>query len=300
MIDPRRLQVLLAVAAHGSVRAAAAALHLTAPAVSQQLLALERETGVGLIDRSGRQVSLTAAGRLLASHGERIAIELREAERDLARLTGRASGPVRLSAFQSVMRDLIAPTLRRLADDHPSIQPSVSERYGPAAVAALRQGDLEIVLTEYDAELEPPAGPGVALRKLIFDPYLLISPRDWAVAITSPSDLADRPWVAGPPDTACDHALRRLLATAGVTRHPTDVCVEFPSVLALVAAGRGVSLLPQMALTEAAVDTHAMRDLGGRHIAAQYQTTAGQPTPATQTVLDALTQTATTAARALT
>ena len=86
MIDPRRLRVLQAVATGGSVAAAAQALHLTPPAVSQQLRALERETGSGLIDRSGRQVTLTAAGRLLAGHGERIAAQLRQAERDLAEM----------------------------------------------------------------------------------------------------------------------------------------------------------------------------------------------------------------------
>jgi DNA-binding transcriptional LysR family regulator len=65
VIDPRRLRVLQAVAAHSSVAAAAGALHLSPPAVSQQLLALKRETGTSLIDRSGRQVALTAAGRIL-------------------------------------------------------------------------------------------------------------------------------------------------------------------------------------------------------------------------------------------
>jgi DNA-binding transcriptional LysR family regulator len=75
---------------HGSVAAAAGALHLTPPAVSQQLMVLERETGASLIDRSGKQVALTAAGRLLAAHGERIAAQLRQAERDLAELTGQA------------------------------------------------------------------------------------------------------------------------------------------------------------------------------------------------------------------
>jgi DNA-binding transcriptional LysR family regulator len=115
MIDPRRLRVLQTVAAHGSVAAAADALHLSPPAVSQQLLALERETGASLIDRSGRQVALTAAGRLLAAHGERIAAQLRQAERDLAELTGQAAGPVRIAAFQTVMAPLIAPALRALA-----------------------------------------------------------------------------------------------------------------------------------------------------------------------------------------
>lgn len=294
MVDPRRLRVLLAVATHGSIGAAATALHLTAPAVSQQLLALERETGAALIDRSGRQVRLTAAGRLLAGHAERVTAQLREAERDLAQLTGQASGPVRLAAFQSIMSHLIAPALRRLSEDHPSIQPSVTERYGPPALAALRQGDLEIVLTEYDADSEPPAESGVGLHTLIFDPYVLVTPQDWAITVNSLADLAGRPWVAGPPGTACDHALQRLSTQAGITQTPGDVCVEFPSVLALVAAGRGASIIPRMALTDMPVSIHPLRELGGRHIAALYQTTAGQPGPATQRTLETLNQTAQT------
>jgi DNA-binding transcriptional LysR family regulator len=70
----------------GQLTVTTGALHLSPPAVSQQLLALERETGASLIDRSGRQVRLTAAGRLLAAHGERVAAQLRQAERDLAEL----------------------------------------------------------------------------------------------------------------------------------------------------------------------------------------------------------------------
>jgi DNA-binding transcriptional LysR family regulator len=166
LIDPRRLRALQAVATGGSVAAAAQALHLTPPAVSQQLRALERETGSSLIDRSGRQVTLTAAGRLLAGHGERIAAQLCQAERDLAELTGRVAGPVRLAAFQSVMSPLVAPALRKLASTHPAIHPSVAERYGPGAVADLRRGDLDIVLTEYDAGRAPPHEPGLGLRAL--------------------------------------------------------------------------------------------------------------------------------------
>jgi DNA-binding transcriptional LysR family regulator len=288
MIDPRRLRVLQAVAAHGSVTAAADALHLTPPAVSQQLLALERETGASLVDRSGRQVRLTAAGRLLAAHGERIAAQLRQAERDLAELTGQAAGPVRIAAFQSVMAPLIGPALRNLAAASPAIQPVVAERYGPAAVADLRLGDLDIVLTEYDAASPRPAEPGLALRHLAFDPYLLVIPPDWQVAPRSLRDLARRPWVAGPPGTACDHALQRLAAEAAIAVPAGDVCVEFPSVLALVAAGRGAAIIPQMALGQAPVTVCALPPLGGRHIAAWHQAGPAQPAPATATVLDAL------------
>jgi len=290
MIDPRRLRVLEAVAVHGSVAAAASALHLSPPAVSQQLLALERETGTSLIDRSGRQVRLTAAGRLLAAHGERVAAQLRQAERDLAELTGQASGPVRLAAFQSVMAPLIAPALRRLAAARPAVQPVIIERYGPAAVAELRLGDLDIVLTEYDAASPAPEEPGLGLCQLAFDPYLLVIPPDWQVTVRSVSDLAGRPWVAGPPGTACDHALRRLAAENGIVVPAGDVCVEFPSVLALVAAGRGAAIIPRMALAQAPVTVCYLPPFGGRHIAAWHQAGPAQPTPATATVLDSLAQ----------
>jgi DNA-binding transcriptional LysR family regulator len=288
MIDPRRLRVLQAVAAHGSVAAAADALHLSPPAVSQQLLALERETGASLIDRSGRQVTLTGAGRLLAAHGERIAAQLRQAERDLAELTGQAAGPVRIAAFQTVMAPLIAPALSSLAAASPAIQPVVTERYGSAAVAELRRGDLDIVLTEYDAAGPAPAEPGLGLRHLAFDPYLLVIPAGWQVTVRSVRDLAGRPWVAGPPGTACDHAMRRLAAEAGIAIRAGDVCVEFPSVLALVAAGRGAAIIPRLALTQAQVTVCALPSLGGRHIAAWYQAGPARPPPATATVLDAL------------
>ncbi|HEX4060730.1 MAG TPA: LysR family transcriptional regulator [Streptosporangiaceae bacterium] len=290
MIDPRRLRVLQAVATHGSVAAAAQALHLTPPAVSQQLLALERETGASIIDRTGRQVALTAAGRLLAAHGERITAQLREAERDLAELTGQVAGPVRLAAFQSVMTPLIGPALGLLAAAHPAIQPVIAERYGPAAVAALRLGDLDIVLTEYDAESTTPAEPGLGLRQIAFDPYLLVIPPDWQISARGLRDLAGRPWVAGPPGTACDQALRRLAAEAGIAIPAGDVCVEFPSVLALVAAGRGAAIVPELALGQAPVSVCALPPLGGRNIAAWYPAGPSQPTPATATVIDALAQ----------
>jgi DNA-binding transcriptional LysR family regulator len=288
VIDPRRLAVLQAVAVHGSVAGAAGALRLSPPAVSQQLLALERETGACLIDRSGRQVRLTAAGRLLAACGERVAAQIRQAEQDLAELTGQASGPVRIAAFQSVMGPLISPALRHLAAASPAVQPVVTERYGPAAVADLRLSDLDIVLTEYDAASPPSAQAGLGLRHLAFDPYLVVIPPDWQARPRSLADLAGRPWVAGPPGTACDHALRRLAAEAAIAIPEGDVCVEFPSVLALVAAGRGAAIIPRMALGQAPVTACAMPPLGGRHIAAWHREGTAQPAPATAVVLDAL------------
>jgi DNA-binding transcriptional LysR family regulator len=277
MIDPRRLTVLAAVASAGSVSGAAASLHLTPPAVSQQLLALERETGVPVLDRSGRQATLTAAGRLLAGYAERLGTLLSDAERELAELTGRVTGPVRLAAFQSVMGFLVAPALRELATAHPGIHVSVAERYGEPALTDLRRGDLDIVLTEYDTE--PAEEPSLDLHELAFDPYRLVVPREWRVS--GLRDLDDRPWVAGPPGTSCDHALQRLVRAPAIG----DVCVEFPSVLALVSAGRGAAIVPASTLAGEPVTVCPAPDLGGRHIAALCRR---GPSPAVAIVLAAL------------
>jgi len=96
--------------------------------------------------------------------------------------------------------------------------------------------------------------------------------------------------VAGPPGTACDHALRRLAAEAAIAIPDGDVCVEFPSVLALVAAGRGAAIVPQLALGQAPVTVCALPPLGGRHIAAWYPAGPAQPAPATAIVLGTLAQ----------
>jgi hypothetical protein len=188
------------------------------------------------------------------------------------------------------MAPLIGPALRDLAAACPAVRPVITERYGPAAIDGLRLGDLDIVLTEYDAAGPQPAEAGLGLRCLAFDPYLLVIPPEWQVRPRSLGDLAGRPWVAGPPGTACDHALRRLAAEAGIGIPAGDVCVEFPSVLALVAAGRGAAVIPRITLGQAPVTVCALPPLGGRHIAAWHQTGPARPAPATATVLDALAQ----------
>ena len=290
MIDPRRLRVLQAVAVHGSVAAAAGALHLTPPAVSQQLLALERETGASLIDRSGRQVTLTAAGRLLAGHGERIAAQLRAAERDLAELTGQAAGPVRVAAFQSVMSPLIGPALRTLAAAHPAIRPVVAERYGPAAVAELRLGDLDIVLTEYDAASPPPAEPGLGLRQLTFDPYLLVIPPDWQITPRSLRDLAGGPgWPGRPAPRATRPCSGSRPKPPSPSRPGTSAWSSPPSwPWSPPGAGRPSSLSWRSGRRRS--PSAPCPPLGGRHIAAWHPAGPAQPTPATAAVLDTLAQ----------
>src|ERR1700761_7177516 len=115
MLDLRRLRVLHHLAEHGTVTAAAEALHLTGPAVSQHLAALERETGARLVAKHGRTVALTPAGRLLVAHAEVVLGDMAAAEAALAALTTQGAGTVRIAAFPSAARVLVPPAWAALA-----------------------------------------------------------------------------------------------------------------------------------------------------------------------------------------
>src|SRR4029453_6351407 len=107
MLDARRLRVLREVAAHGSFSAAADALAYTQSAVSQQIAALERETGNKLVERGARGVRLPDAGRALVEHPEAILSRLNDAEAELEAIAGLKGGRLRLAAFPSVAASMI-------------------------------------------------------------------------------------------------------------------------------------------------------------------------------------------------
>ena len=119
MIDPRRLRILRAVADHRTVTAAASALYLTPSAVSQQLTALEQETGHALLIRSGKGVRLTAAGEILLSHTNAVLAQLERAEAELAAYAGAPRATVTVAAFATGIAQVVAPAIGRLAADAP-------------------------------------------------------------------------------------------------------------------------------------------------------------------------------------
>src|SRR5215471_21639139 len=118
-LDPRRLMALRAVDRHGGVVAAAEVLRVSPSAISQQLAALERDTGVALVDRSRRggqrPVELTAAGRRLAGYAAQLVLMLQEADAEMAALAGAATGPVSVAAVYTIQKGYVGPALNRLA-----------------------------------------------------------------------------------------------------------------------------------------------------------------------------------------
>ncbi|PZS36747.1 MAG: LysR family transcriptional regulator [Pseudonocardiales bacterium] len=284
-VDPERLLVLLAVAEAGGVVAAGRRLHLAPSGVSQHIAALERETGLVLLDRSRRggqrPAQLTAAGRRLVAHSMRLADVLADAGAEAHALSGQVDGAVSVAAFPTVISPLVVPALFSLRRTHPGIRPAVFELDEESALKALHAGDIDLVLVEDDA-LDPRAvTPGTAHRWLMEDHYRLALPIGWPVPATI-ADLAERPWVDGPPGSAVRRVLDRLRATTGLRLPGAHSCIEFPAALALVGAGLAAALIPELARGYAGPELVRISDLpglGARSISAIHRCGRHDPTP---------------------
>jgi DNA-binding transcriptional LysR family regulator len=146
MLDVTRLRVLVAVARYGSVTAAARALNYAQPSVSHHLARLEAETGIKLIQRAGRGIRLTDAGRLLAERGAEVIGRLDAAENELAAYTGLRAGRLRLAAFPSALGTIVPAAAAMLRVRQPAIDLRLTEAEPPEALRMLRAGYVDVAL----------------------------------------------------------------------------------------------------------------------------------------------------------
>jgi len=250
MLDVRKLFLLRELAHRGTIAAVADALCYTPSAVSQQLAVLERDAGLPLLQRSGRGVVLTPAGAALAAQTEQILAVLEQADAALAAARTGLSGPLRIGAFTTAVRSILPAALVALGRDHPGLELMVTELDPAAVPGALRSGALDVALThEYD---HVPAAPDPALdtEPLLDEAIFLASPGPLggprAPGENPVSDHRDSPWIVASPDTLCHAMTVRTCQAAGFSpriRHQAD---DFATVLALVAAGQGVALVPEL------------------------------------------------------
>lgn len=293
-ISPDRLLILRTVAAEGGVLAAARALHLAPSGVSAHLAALERETGLVLIDRSRRggqrSLTLTVAGARIAAHASRLSEVLADIEADVATLSGDAAGDVTIAAFPTAIRHLVAPALNALTGTHPAITVRVVELDPEPALAALHAGTVDIVVEEHDLDTTPEVPDGLVYRHLADDRYRLAIPHVWPEP-GGLADLADRPWVDGPPNATIHRVLERLRTATGLLFEGRHSCVEFPAALALVASGHAAALIPDLALPRtltADIRLVTLPRLGGRRIGTLHRPGRRGTTPAAAATINAL------------
>src|ERR1700759_5344812 len=212
MIDMRRLRVLHAVSAYGSVTAAAAALGYSDPDVSQQLAALEREVGMILTERAGRGVSLTPAALILVAHTDVLLARLDADAADLAALRDQIAGRVALAAFPSAAASLVPAAWAALADSAPQVQLDLTEMEPEESLPAVLRGETDVAVAhEYDL-LPRPLDPLFERRELLDDPVLVAVPTTHPLASRDEIPLADLsglPFLAPRERTSCAEMIHR-------------------------------------------------------------------------------------------
>ena len=293
MLDLRRLRLLRELDARGTVHGAARALDYTPSAISQQLAVLEREAGTPLLERAGRNVRLTDAGRALVRHAATLLDGMEAAEAEVAAIAaGRPAGTVRVAAFQSAFLRIVAPAIAALATSHPDVRVEAVEAEVENAVPALRLQQLDAVVgDEYEGQ------PRAIHRDLAREPLLgeqvrLAMPAAHPLARRRRvplAALAGAGWGACQPGTGHREmhigACRRLGGFEPDLRYASD---DFLILFELVRTTGACALLPDLVLSGATPGV-AVRDLVegsvGRDV---FLLTRGARTPAVEAVAAAL------------
>ncbi|NYE94461.1 DNA-binding transcriptional LysR family regulator [Psychromicrobium silvestre] len=252
MVNPVHLRTLLEVTRRGSFAAAAAQLGYTASAVSQQMAALERETGVVLFERSARAAHPTAAAAVMSRHAAKVLTDLEALLAAASQTPGTAAEELRLGIFPSLATYVLPRVLQTTA--WKDMRLGLSLRVGEPAqtIQGLRGGgELDIALV-YQVGQSGLAWPHTLNRKWVADDvFRVVLPASWGIregSQMSASQLTEMPWIMHHPGTPDATVIERLFASCNL--HPQVVAYsdDFNASLALSAAGLGASLVPELVL----------------------------------------------------
>jgi DNA-binding transcriptional LysR family regulator len=230
------------------------ALSYSPSTVSQQLKVLEREAGTPLFEPAGRRVRLTDAALVLAEHAQRLLAGAERAEADLAAAAaGAVAGVVRVGSFQTASLRLLLPAMNALRATHPGVEVLVVEAEPEPALEALLSHALDLALADEWAGTPRPRWPGLEREDLFTEAVYAALPSDHPAAKSgepvSLAALAGEAWATGYPGGGMATLVRRVCNQHGGfepdVRHETN---ELTMLLALVAAGHAVTLMPQLAL----------------------------------------------------
>ena len=251
MFNAARLQVVLEIARHGTIVAAAEQLRLSPSAVSHQLTTLEQEAGVALVDRGPRSLRLTIAGQRLADYAQQIA-DLMAAARDELSAHGEGRrGLLRIGFFATAGAELLPRALSSFTRERPQVELTMILGQPPELLPRLHQGELDLVVV-FDYPLSPAPGPPYAkVEPLLADPQLVVVPADHPLANRRRvrlADLAAEPWITTLGVQGEVSMLELAARAEGFQPRIRCRSDHYEAVLGLVRAGVGVALVPSLGL----------------------------------------------------
>jgi molybdate transport repressor ModE-like protein len=256
MLDVKRLRVLREVSKHGSFSAAADSLYLSQSAVSQHVATLEKEVGMRLLERGRGGPKLTDAGRSLVAHADAVICRLEEAERDLAAIAGLEGGELRLASFPSASATIVTEAVSRFSDLHPKVRLAVVEAEPEQSLPQLAAGDLDIAITFDYPSFDSEEIPDLERVHLLTEAMYIALPSNHPLAERKSvrvADLADDAWLCGVRPSSCAELVVDTCRDAGFQPRIPFESDDYSVLQGYVAAGLGVTLLPEIAL-------HPLRD----------------------------------------
>lgn len=248
MLDVRRLRVLREVGRRGSFSAAAEELSFTQSAVSQQVATLEREARTRLVERGSRGVRLTEAGRALVSHADAVLARLDDAEQELAAIAGLRGGRLRLASFQSAGAALVPDAIRRFSERYPDVELSLAEAEPHESIPRMKAGDFDLAVV-FDYPTLPVEYDEIEQVHLLDDVLHAALARDHPLADRARvrlEHLGEESWING--SRVCGEFVIQACTEAGFDPHVRLESNDYATMQGLVAAGVGVTLLPDLVL----------------------------------------------------
>jgi DNA-binding transcriptional LysR family regulator len=246
-MDVRRLGLLRELADRGTVTAVANALHLTPSAVSQQLKALEREAGVALTERSGRGLSLTAPGRVLAETAKDLAVAIQQAESVWADFVEQPRGEVTMTVFPSVGQMLVPGALDRVADVA-GLTVICSDQDPQLPDFLDLTLDHDIVVADAPGVLPGWRERSLVITELMRERLDIVLPEGHPLAARAeltPADVIGEKWVGVPVGHPFDRILQRIEAITGQQADVVQRFIDNGIVESMVAGGHGIAILPR-------------------------------------------------------
>lgn len=251
MLDVKRLRILGEVAKLGSFSAAADSLYLSQSAVSQQVATLEREVGMTLLERTREGTKLTDAGTVLVEHAEAAIARLDEAERELAAIAGLEGGEVRIASFPSASATILTRAVSEFVTSHPKVKLTVADAEPEDSLPRLRGGDLDLAVTFDHPQFPEPTERDIEHTLLLTEAMHVALPIDHPLADRSRvnmADLADEDWLSGGSPSSCAMILHHACRDAGFEPRIGFESDDYHVLQGFIAAGLGVTLLPDLAL----------------------------------------------------
>lgn len=244
-MEIHQLRYFVAVAEQGSFSRAAEQCHISQPSLSQQIMKLESKLGQQLFDRLGRRIALTDAGRQLLEHATMILAEVENAKRQMRDSDGRVHGKLSVGAIPTIAPYLLPPAIESFLRRHPEVEVTIKEDLTGHLIAAILSGEVDLALVALpipDARLH--------VEPLMTEPLLLAMPRGHRLAkrrrITL-AEMAEERFIL----LSEMHCLGEQVTSfcRGHAFEPRIACrsAQLSTMLGLIAAGQGVSLIPTMA-----------------------------------------------------